>query len=165
MKYGHAGQILIADHRRRYFKSGRQRHVCSISDGTNLLHDVCSFFFLLAINTAYMEFVEATYTSEGRRIDAVCSEIMLKLLLDLGLWLEGFCTKSPQTGQVLEAMVEVWAFQSSFGQEYQLQLHRPTNLQKHMLRKLPKLVLRFFCRNEALDLSLRSTSFLWGTCC
>lgn len=69
------------------------------------------FSFLLAINTAYMAFVEATYTSEGRRIDAVCSEIMLKLLLDLGLWLEGFCTKSPQTGQVLEAMVEVWAFQ------------------------------------------------------
>lgn len=26
-------------------------------------------------------------------------------------------------------------------------------------------VLRFFCRNEALDVSLRSTSFLWGTCC
>ncbi len=54
-------------------------------EGTSLLH-VWFFCFLLAITTAYMAFVEATYASESSRRDAVCSEIVLKLFLDLGLW-------------------------------------------------------------------------------
>ena len=86
MKYGHAGKILIADHRRRYFKTGRKRQVCSISLGGHKFASCIFFCFLLAINTAYVAFVEATYASESSRRDAVCSENMLKPFLDLGLW-------------------------------------------------------------------------------